>query len=98
MEICYFFFSSRRRHTRLVSDWSSDVCSSDLLQSITIGVFKHLSADAAWLKDADVIVTVITSVVIDIDTVRRGLDPARGEDGSYHIRTGVEAGDRKSVV
>src|ERR1019366_10246240 len=23
------FFSSRRRHTRLVSDWSSDVCSSD---------------------------------------------------------------------
>ena len=25
-----FFFSSRRRHTRLVRDWSSDVCSSDL--------------------------------------------------------------------
>src|SRR5437016_6714558 len=28
-----FFFSSRRRHTRLVSDWSSDVCSSDLERS-----------------------------------------------------------------
>src|SRR5690242_20981069 len=27
----YFFFSSRRRHTRLTCDWSSDVCSSDLL-------------------------------------------------------------------
>src|SRR5256885_8766114 len=26
----YFFFSSRRRHTRLQGDWSSDVCSSDL--------------------------------------------------------------------
>src|SRR5258706_478220 len=26
-----FFFSSRRRHTILVSDWSSDVCSSDLI-------------------------------------------------------------------
>src|SRR5262249_56786597 len=25
-----YFFSSRRRHTRLGSDWSSDVCSSDL--------------------------------------------------------------------
>src|SRR5256885_664423 len=25
----YFFFSSRRRHTRLQGDWSSDVCSSD---------------------------------------------------------------------
>src|SRR5258706_1813157 len=28
--VVVFFFSSRRRHTRLVSDWSSDVCSSDL--------------------------------------------------------------------
>src|SRR5438034_10330836 len=26
-----FFFSSRRRHTRSLCDWSSDVCSSDLL-------------------------------------------------------------------
>src|SRR5256885_11121268 len=33
MELEYahlFFFSSRRRHTRLQGDWSSDVCSSDL--------------------------------------------------------------------
>src|SRR5215213_11230670 len=30
MNVVCFFFSSRRRHTRLVSDWSSDVCSSDL--------------------------------------------------------------------
>src|SRR5256884_2969812 len=30
----YFFFSSRRRHTRCSRDWSSDVCSSDL-QSLT---------------------------------------------------------------
>src|SRR5947199_6868556 len=28
--VCFFFFSSRRRHTRCLSDWSSDVCSSDL--------------------------------------------------------------------
>src|SRR5260370_5844513 len=28
-----FFFSSRRRHTRFKCDWSSDVCSSDLLPS-----------------------------------------------------------------
>src|SRR4030066_1197975 len=26
----FFFFSSRRRHTRFKCDWSSDVCSSDL--------------------------------------------------------------------
>src|SRR5260370_1287006 len=31
MYICpFFFFSSRRRHTRFKCDWSSDVCSSDL--------------------------------------------------------------------
>src|SRR5256885_5174487 len=31
MSFClFFFFSSRRRHTRLQGDWSSDVCSSDL--------------------------------------------------------------------
>src|SRR5476649_3041867 len=27
----FFFFSSRRRHTRSLCDWSSDVCSSDLV-------------------------------------------------------------------
>src|SRR5258706_13801 len=32
--LVFFFFSSRRRHTRLVSDWSSDVCSSDLIYLI----------------------------------------------------------------
>src|SRR5258706_1147144 len=31
VQTCALLFSSRRRHTRLVSDWSSDVCSSDLL-------------------------------------------------------------------
>src|SRR2546426_8025550 len=31
----FFFFSSRRRHTRLQGDWSSDVCSSDLLTGTT---------------------------------------------------------------
>src|SRR5205814_6763836 len=30
-----FFFSSRRRHTRCLSDWSSDVCSSDLTMADT---------------------------------------------------------------
>src|SRR5205814_3926090 len=30
--------SSRRRHTRCLSDWSSDVCSSDLFQADLVGV------------------------------------------------------------
>src|SRR5438093_7542746 len=36
--LIFFFFSSRRRHTRLVSDWSSDVCSSDLALSSQLAV------------------------------------------------------------
>src|SRR5256885_118382 len=31
-----FFFSSRRRHTRLQGDWSSDVCSSDLGRNLAL--------------------------------------------------------------
>src|SRR3989449_7779390 len=31
--LVFFFFSSRRRHTRCSRDWSSDVCSSDLVPS-----------------------------------------------------------------
>src|SRR5256885_9861446 len=34
----FFFFSSRRRHTRLQGDWSSDVCSSDLASRQQRGV------------------------------------------------------------
>src|SRR5690349_22990080 len=31
--VFHFFFSSRRRHTRSLRDWSSDVCSSDLMNA-----------------------------------------------------------------
>src|SRR5699024_11671411 len=36
--VLYFFFSSRRRHTRSKRDWSSDVCSSDLEGYNMIGI------------------------------------------------------------
>src|SRR5437879_13898496 len=32
--VFFFFFSSRRRHTRYIGDWSSDVCSSDLVEQL----------------------------------------------------------------
>src|SRR5437762_5481163 len=34
LSIIFFFFSSRRRHTRYIGDWSSEVCSSDLIAFI----------------------------------------------------------------
>src|SRR6266436_6256251 len=38
-----FFFSSRRRHTRCSRDWSSDVCSSDLL--VVVGNGRRLAIE-----------------------------------------------------
>src|SRR5215204_7359058 len=37
----FFFFSSRRRHTRSLCDWSSDVCSSDLVPGLRPAVQQH---------------------------------------------------------
>src|SRR2546426_1892992 len=36
--LLFFFFSSRRRHTRLQGDWSSDVCSSDLVSEFSMEI------------------------------------------------------------
>src|SRR6201993_2904058 len=57
----FFFFSSRRRHTRLQGDWSSDVCSSDLVNladelyrltrdRVSHGVAAELDANRAMQK------------------------------------------------
>src|SRR5256885_5304800 len=48
-----FFFSSRRRHTRLQGDWSSDVCSSDLkfFHCVEESVHNLLGAAGAVLGD-----------------------------------------------
>src|SRR5438445_5698682 len=46
----FFFFSSRRRHTRYWRDWSSDVCSSDLV------LYEHSSCSScsSCLRDSQV--------------------------------------------
>src|SRR5256885_12197447 len=43
--LMFFFFSSRRRHTRLQGDWSSDVCSSDLVPQRVDVVHAELPAE-----------------------------------------------------
>src|SRR5256886_15234499 len=50
----FFFFSSRRRHTRFDCDWSSDVCSSDLdlcirwnAYCLTDEIYEHILYDGA---------------------------------------------------
>src|SRR6266704_3950405 len=43
----FFFFSSRRRHTRSKRDWSSDVCSSDLFGGHTSRALRRFQA---WVR------------------------------------------------
>src|SRR5947207_1774346 len=50
-----FFFSSRRRHTRSLCDWSSDVCSSDLTETYTIRVDDNNGGFAT--QDVTVLIT-----------------------------------------
>src|SRR5256884_6040192 len=51
-----FFFSSRRRHTRCSRDWSSDVCSSDLLRVVLFEIYRRyrlrLAPGATVVKNA----------------------------------------------
>src|SRR5437016_6775139 len=92
----FFFFSSRRRHTRLVSDWSSDVCSSDLgILSGTLARLQGYKSDQRRrvLNDALLFATarkhgcsVLTRNVVDFDFLQQ-LDPS-----------GKVLLDRKSVV
>src|SRR3972149_4266049 len=54
----FFFFSSRRRHTRFDRDWSSDVCSSDLLfcRLVSRDIRRMMSAQCshlpAWIQSS----------------------------------------------
>src|SRR5699024_11430816 len=58
--LIFFFFSSRRRHTRSKRDWSSDVCSSDLwvtqaltavLESPSQAILHNIHVHAIWNKN-----------------------------------------------
>src|SRR5207245_8205481 len=89
----FFFFSSRRRHTRCYRDWSSDVCSSDLVllpdtdEQGAIGVAGALNGalDAAFAV-ADQTLHVGSSIGV-------ALAPVHGTDS----HTLLQCADRKST-
>src|SRR3712207_6221454 len=62
-----FFFSSGRRHTRYWRDWSSDVCSSDLVAMKNHGQFAGLTVASALL--VDYVLTVAVSVAAGTDNI-----------------------------
>src|SRR6266480_6689068 len=53
-----FFFSSRRRHPRLTCDWSSDVCSSDLIE-----VMKLVGATEWFVRGPFVLEGIMTGLI-----------------------------------
>src|SRR5207247_4071149 len=73
-KLCSFLFSSRRRHTRSTRDWSSDVCSSDLLhvldarrERVAPRGFNGRGAIAVELPDG-------VDQCVDEGSVERGID------------------------
>src|SRR3712207_7306027 len=79
----FFFFSSRRRHTRYWRDWSSDVCSSDLavLGAVILpgAAFVEVALAAAERVGAGGVeeLTLVAPLVIEEE---RALQVARSEE------------------
>src|SRR5690348_18185556 len=72
----FFFFSSRRRHTRWTGDWSSDVCSSDLLRLINAMLMP---------SQGQVLVQGRSTVEWDLIRLRRGLDTLYKRQDCFRI-------------
>src|SRR5256885_7103848 len=89
----FFFFSSRRRHTRLQGDWSSDVCSSDLWYAFlmmlimfslagippTAGFYAKLAVFQAAVA-ADHVWLAVAAVLLSLVGARSG-ERRGGEEG-----------------
>src|SRR5262249_59055292 len=72
----FVFFPSRRRHTRLVSDWSSDVCSSDLYEITqrlrrADGAYRWIQNSGFPLRDTKGQVARWCVLLTDIDDRKR---------------------------
>src|SRR5690349_24489574 len=76
MGVLFFFFSSRRRHTRSLRDWSSDVCSSDLGETFERGQIGH--RQAAGGHDTKLGAARGPSACLDTPMPAAGLEPRRG--------------------
>src|SRR6266481_5573179 len=88
-----FFFSSRRRHTRWNCDWSSDVCSSDLIRERSNGsATTHL--DYREVLEMDIDAVIIGSpdhwhVRMAVDALAAGKDVYLEKPVTHTIEEGV---------
>src|SRR6266568_8016427 len=77
MILFFFFFSSRRRHTRWNCDWSSDVCSSDLVLPILSGMLLEASAGCLTLSCFDYEVSARIQIDAEVAEPGTALVPGR---------------------
>src|SRR5690606_28438462 len=82
-----FFFSSRRRHTRFSRDWSSDVCSSDLIVIVWFGF--SLTA-VTFVIVYTIVFPLVLSIVAGIEQVPQELVRAARSLGASRLRIFVE--------
>src|SRR2546430_4021227 len=85
----FFFFSSRRRHTRFDCDWSSDVCSSDLGDH---------TRDRHWSRPRQRSRSVVTAVLHTAPRQRHVPPEVLRVVKQIEIKARILAEDRKSVV
>src|SRR2546426_10290883 len=67
----FFFFSSRRRHTRLQGDWSSDVCSSDLVTAGANTPFVSLAVATRVPENTKSTGTIVNVIVTGVSLASR---------------------------
>src|SRR2546429_1199345 len=95
---CIVFFSSRRRHTRCSRDWSSDVCSSDLI--VDAGEFDEYRAEygetllCGYARVGGWAVGLVANQKKHVQTQARGSDQKRMEFGGVIYTESAEKAAR----
>src|SRR2546430_16957103 len=107
----FFFFSSRRRHTRFDCDWSSDVCSSDLTKKkLAVAVYNHYkriymnrqrTGDGIELTKSNIMLIgpTATGTTLLAQTLARMLDvPFAIVDATTLTDTGYDGDDGENLI
>src|SRR2546430_10997693 len=91
----FFFFSSRRRHTRFDCDWSSDVCSSDLDDALSLQAEFGIASARKAIAHAGIEPSDIDLVICSSSHQQRPY-PAIAIERSEERRVGKECRSRWS--
>src|SRR5947209_17662139 len=104
MFVLFFFFSSRRRHTRYWRDWSSDVCSSDLVMR-NGKLLQMGTPDEIYNRPADLFVAnftgatnELTGTMVAINWPYGTVDFGGGRRGEATLQSALLPGDKVRIA